>query len=61
MITKYQRHPTDGACVILHASGVLAFATDGAGTILINNQGYRDALEAASADPDDPFAGKLED
>ena len=62
MITKYQRHPTDGACVILHVSGILAtFATGEDSTIMVENQAYRDALEAASADPGHSFAGKLED
>ena len=62
MITKYQRHPTDGACVILHVSGPLAsFATSEDGTIIIDNQAYRDALEAASADAGHTFSGKLED
>jgi hypothetical protein len=62
MITKYQRHPTDGACVILHVSGVLStFATSDDGTLMVENQEYRDALETASADNTHTFFGKLED
>lgn len=60
MITKYQRHPTDGACVVLHVTGVLASFSEG-GTIDVVNQAYRDALEAASADANHTFFGKLED
>lgn len=52
MITKFQRHPTDGACVILHVTGILASVSATGNTIEITNQAYRDALEAA---------GKLED
>ena len=53
MIKKFQRHPTDGACVILHVTGMLAaIATNEEGTIKVTNQAYRDALETA---------GKLED
>ena len=62
MITKYQRHPTDGSCVVLHVSGMLAtFATSEDGTIEVTNQAYRDALEAASADSEHSFFGKLVD
>ena len=63
MITKFQRHPTDAACVILHVSGMLASfgAASEDNTIMVENQEYRDALEAASADPQHSFAGKLED
>jgi hypothetical protein len=51
MIDKFQRHPTEADCVILHVSGIMAaFGTDG--KIEIRNQAYRDALEAA---------GKMED
>jgi hypothetical protein len=37
------------------------FATGEDGTITVDNQEYRDALEAASADPEHSFSGKLED
>ena len=47
MITKYQRHPVDGACVILHVNGMMASFAAADGTIVVNNQAYRDALEAA--------------
>lgn len=53
MITKFQRHPTEPTCVILHVSGALAacLSTDD-GKVIVDDQAYRDALEAA---------GKLED
>ena len=60
MVTKFQRHPTDGACVILHVGGVLGgIGTDG--KIEVINQAYRDALETASADNTHSFFGKLVD
>jgi len=52
MIDKFQRHPTDPKCVILHVSGALIAAGTEDDTIVVDNQEYRDALEAA---------GKLED
>jgi hypothetical protein len=62
MITKYQRHPTDDSCVILHVSGVLAtFSSSENGTLEVTNQAYRDALETASADNTHSFFGKLVD
>ena len=48
-ITKFQRHPTDASCVILHFEGPMF---GGAGTTDVVNQAFRAALEAA---------GKLED
>lgn len=60
MIKKFQRHPTDDACVILHVVGVLAASiAKGSGTIVVTDPAYRDALETASADPNHAFFGKL--
>lgn len=61
MITKYQRHPTDAACVILHVSGVLGPFAHEDGTTQVVDQEYRDALEAANVEPEHSFFGKLED
>jgi hypothetical protein len=49
-IEKYQRHPTEGDCVILH----MCIPRKGPGIVTkeVRDQAYRDALEAA---------GKLED
>ena len=43
MITKYQRHPTEADCVILHVTGALA--ANGP-TVIVHSQSYRDTLEA---------------
>ena len=59
IITVFQRHPSDGAIVILHTDDPLVVTNDG--TVEVVNQEYRDALETASADSGHRFFEKLVD